>query len=311
MKRPDHFILSQNHPLSKNLVFAGMGNGPNTKIYNDSSLYGNHGAFAFANGWKYNSILNRWCINLIAGAANFIQFSKFVTCSSTQWTFACWILTAPNNGGIIGASNYVNISNSSNNLMFCDNRYCYFVSFFPFSTLGHLTITFNAGVWTIYRNGIYYNSKTTTAYNATWSATTKIGYNSLGYLTGTIGDVMIYDRILSESEIFQLSSLDSMLGGFIIPSPHKRYLSTVANLSLSPQKVYNMSGGNNVFTQSGGSRVAVLDGQNDNIVLNGSVPNIFAPSNKNIKLDSSTSTSKLSNTNNKIVLDETDTDIIL
>jgi hypothetical protein len=311
MKRPDCFILNQNHALAKNLVFGGMGNYPNTKVYRDSSVYNNHGNFALINGWKYNTILNRWCINFIAGASNFIQFPKFVTCSSTRWTFACWILTTPGGGGIIGASNYVNISNSSGNLVFCDNSYCYFIPFFPFTTLGHLTITFNAGVWTIYRNGVYYATNIPTSYNATWGTATKIGSSSLGYLTGTIGDIMIYDRVLSKAEIFQLASLDPMLGGFIVPPLRNRYLSTIANIPLSPQKVYNMSGGSNTFDQSVANRNSILDSASNNIAFDGRAPSVLLSSTKNIKLSSGDNTTQLSGHNHNITLDDTDTDIVL
>jgi hypothetical protein len=102
-----------------------------------------------------------------------------------------------------------------------------------------------------------------------------------------------------------------MLGGFIVPPLRNRYLSTIANIPLSPQKVYNMSGGSNTFDQSVANRNSILDSASNNIAFDGRAPSVLLSSTKNIKLSSGDNTTQLSGHNHNITLDDTDTDIVL
>ena len=61
--RPERVQINYGHPLARGLVFAGLGELPNSTYYHDSSLYSNHGTLTNmepASDWAWSGELRRF-----------------------------------------------------------------------------------------------------------------------------------------------------------------------------------------------------------------------------------------------------------
>ena len=64
--RPERFSMNGGHPLAQGLVFAGLGELPNSTYFHDSSLYRNSGTLTnmavpatATSGWAWDNYLRR------------------------------------------------------------------------------------------------------------------------------------------------------------------------------------------------------------------------------------------------------------
>lgn len=94
-ERPDYFEIDPNHSFAQGLVFAGLGRFPNSNLYYDSSLYGNHGTLANmdpATDWI--SGLGRRAVDF-DGSDDTVDVPQIIDdLIPSAFTFACFIRPA-------------------------------------------------------------------------------------------------------------------------------------------------------------------------------------------------------------------------
>jgi hypothetical protein len=207
-------------PLASGLVFAGLGGGASTLLYQDASGRGNSGTLTAMDppsDWVFVSELGRRAINL-NGVDQYVDIPKI----SGIKTVCCWA-----------------------NIPFppYEGKYGYIVDFRDGGTgAGYVyfgpeggATPFNFSGGTGYRNGVAIATGTNVTTNVTahfavtgmttvCNANFPIGkrYTSVNYLIGNVSDLLLYNRNLSLAEIQQLADpSNTLLSGLILPPRRK------------------------------------------------------------------------------------------
>lgn len=231
--RPQDFRIDYGHPLAKGLVFAGLGRHANSTHYHDSSLYGNHGTLIYVDvpatataGWVWDSFLRRWATHF-NGSFGYVSASPKCASGLTQVVWcnlhatgsypAMFTLDAYAADLRFYASGttaqYENISGSAVSL---NTWHCYAGTAAPVTKTG-----------TLYQDGRFQNSGTVTSDHTTGIY---LGKRSDGnYMNGLVSDPLLFNRVLSSSEISVLADpSNTMLSGLILPPKRRLFIVSVA-----------------------------------------------------------------------------------
>lgn len=252
--RPLEFRICGGHPLAQGLVFAGFGRHAFSTHYHDSCADmdrpGNHGTLTGMTGadWIWSSI-GRFCTSH-DGAAKYITRTGAVVLAEPL-TLLCWIYPT----GLEAVEYVMSLGNDGANGMFGlriagttagDPITAYSANDFGISGIATgpgLTIntwqcvaaTFASTTSrTAWRDGVAGTPNTTSVTSCTPDFTT-IGAlrrsSVANYFTGYIADAMIWNRVLSLSEISAMADpSNAMLSGLLLP-PRRRLFAAVSAAS--------------------------------------------------------------------------------
>lgn len=245
--RPQQFELDYDHPLANGLVFAGLGNQPGSRRYNDSSAYGNHGVLTNmdpATDWLSNGQLNRPAcdfdgntniinaphkslLSIGQDAAAQITVAAWVRQKDTSRTYESYVQkgTSTNSAsvdfllgvGAIGTNALWGTGNSGDNSAWLQAN-----NVIVQNTWVHLCGTLSAtgsttGNKSLYANGIVKASGTYAAKAASNTDAFNVGSGGFPALAD-ICDVLMWRRVLTDYEIKQLADPSNvMLSGLIKP----------------------------------------------------------------------------------------------
>jgi hypothetical protein len=252
IQRPTNFRLNLNHLLSRDLVFAGLGNNPGGLKFLDSSIFSNHGKLVNMNfpptsnsGWGWNAYLQRMALNF-DGTDDYVKGSNIVSARATL-TFGAWICTGNVNdgnraivcfGSVAGTSKTLTLKNLNKSLSVDVSGItvvAYVFSGMANNTWYRLDCTYSAtGDLVLYLNGKAVTSGNCGALITSDDWEIGTSYQSAAYFlwSGSISDVTIHKRLLSPTEISILANpADPMLGGLILPPRRKSFPVTVASIS--------------------------------------------------------------------------------
>lgn len=271
MFRPRQFELDFSHPLSRGLVFSGLGNLPFTKRMWDASQKRNHGTLTNmvpSSDWVLIPELGRWGLDL-SGPTQRVDCGWIPTLASSitsSFSFAAWVRltdTLTNNKGVLTNINTTNgygvaltTSPSSTPLIGIRGRFgstwasTYLASALAVGELAFVVGTYNGSRTQLYKNGVADNGTNRTGdidYGAheptllvgsAWYTTS--GFADSNGITAMITDPMIYNRALSPAEIADLADPSNVyLSGLIKGRPRTTYfimgdISTPSSPSFKP-----------------------------------------------------------------------------
>ena len=248
-QRPEGFEVDLSNPLFQGAVFLGLGRSPGSTHFHDSSGRDNHGtltAMAPATKWLWSDTLNRRVLEFVANG-DYVDLGAQSPPSldAQQLTVACWCKTDDYtnsiNGGIArgramdAATGYSwelywNSSNarfsvadntdtnrSSGDVGIGDNNWHHWAGVFSGTRVS------------LYKDGVE-------ASGADWSGAidyTKVyNYARIGWgfagttacLDGQLGDVSVWNRPLSPSEIAALADPSNVMLGGAIVGPRRRWI---------------------------------------------------------------------------------------
>lgn len=235
-QRPPNFELNPYSPLATGLVFAGLGRITGSTHYRDSSPCGNHGTLTLmdaATDWGWGNNIGRWCVNL-DGSNDYIVAT--IPWKGGPTTIASWcrptgfvqygrLVEIGANDGIalvFDATGKVQIQWGSTPVItspssIVDSNWHCVVGHSGPNAAGGASGNYNLWVDGVVGTPVSQNPPAAkTALN--------IGrYGGGGYVfTGDISDLLIYDRILSNAEIYAISDPSNvMLSGLVLP-PRRR-----------------------------------------------------------------------------------------
>lgn len=141
-----------------------------------------------------------------------------------KYTYSIWVKPNSNSiiqsplsiGGATGGDQAIKISNSVIEAVSWDvGPHVSVATASPTFTVGtwyHVAMTRDNSLVKIYINGTLINSTSTAGYTITYSTNTVLGFigarvNSDQYFNGSIDDIKVYDRVLCDAEIVELSNL--------------------------------------------------------------------------------------------------------
>lgn len=248
-KRPDFFSLTtEDHPLKRGLVFAGLGMSHKSNRFHDSSLRGNHGTLTNmdpSTDWVFVPELGRWGLVLgngesVVGTTTAIHdmskyadgftvsmWTKFPSSGvSTNYSLFGYYTTAPTSNGWALFSRRIPFSPYSRRYI---SYYSTATSYIN-ATDGYVdewkhhcvTVNFGVGV-SIYIDG------TLDACGADTTCTPPTTTSYLRWLgnadfASAVCDTTLFSRILTPSEIADLADPSNVyLSGLIAGRPRRRY----------------------------------------------------------------------------------------
>lgn len=248
-ERPECFDLDPSHPLATGLVFAGLGRLRGTDAFRDSSPYGNHGTLTSMDpgtDWVWVPSLGRWALDF-DGSNDYVALPNNMRNADAAGTFAAWIkpttLAAVReifSLGIGTADNpylgmYVDTAGKWTIYEKASNAGVISDTAIAAGTQHHVAVMSNGSAWTLYLDGVAPTMTVYTANNGKWflSQASAATFYTLGILRrntnslpmlGTIGDPLIWNRVLSAAEIASLADPSNvMLSGLLVPTWRRVY----------------------------------------------------------------------------------------
>ena len=223
--RPNIIQLNHEVPLLRGNVFAGLGSGPGSARFDDSSIYRNDGTLtnmAPATDWVQSAELGRWA--LAFDHTNSETVTTPLVLDTTTFTLATWATDVPaNQGGIIAhnaAQSYKTLSlslydsSASNFACYLGDGGSYTKTYAMIPTDGwttwhHYCVSRQSGgTPRFFRDGKEYSAVVGTAYTSTATIVLAGVYRRFG---GTACDEMIYNRALTPHEIAALAEPSNTL----------------------------------------------------------------------------------------------------
>ena len=252
-QRPDRFSIDMGNPLSKGLVFAGLGQMPGTTYYRDESGYQNNGTLTGYSGagdtpadkWQYIPQLGRWGLGF-DGSNDYVIMPKI---AGTAFTVFAWVYTATTGRGIFGMDFNDYWENDSFDTL-------WHTRIIVTGTRDQMTISIPLSTWTpvawIWNSSI--DTKSVIVQNSITNKTpTSHGAGSIGvdarvyslgremgtakYLNGGIVDFCFWSRALSLPELQPLFDPSNvMLSGMIRePRPRRSWVGATGSVPLGPR----------------------------------------------------------------------------
>jgi hypothetical protein len=256
-RRPTQFSISTQHPLSRDLTFAMLGQHPESRRVHDSSLYHNHGIIdptSLAGNWRYSEHLSRWVLSdYPTDGVIFLDPVPSVSVRGTsQFSIVLWMRNTNYHANSIqaiwteyrgDAEQSVRISyrfytvSASRRLGFrgaADNGTFETYVEVPVTQLPPInewwvgTIVYDAiaGSCILYANGHFLAEGAATI---TFTNTQSLQDIHIGNLVarnraieGDIGDVMFYRRALAAAEVRQLADPSNVMLSGLIKTPSRR-----------------------------------------------------------------------------------------
>lgn len=255
--RPRQFELDSRSTLSRNLVFAGLGNLPFTKRMWDSSRKKNNGTLTNmdpSTDWVFVPELGRWGCSCTANDARIVCPTR--TVSQERGSFACWYTRTLSAYDFMGIFNVDNLTNNSSHelILYTSTSYTPIVAFYPnldqsesrnwsfgqswdnlcaLNTPVHIAVTWDEARDEIrgYINGKIYGSSSGSGgwRYAAWTASEIVAVGDNATVTGAaspgiITDPMMYDYAISGSDIADLADpSNTYLSGLIKGRPRTTY----------------------------------------------------------------------------------------
>jgi len=231
------FITNQNYPsivTNGNTLHLDAGLPASYPLVGNSwyDLTGNDNIGILNNGVSYNSSLKGYLG--FNGTNQYVSFSGVtdIPVGNSNYTIGVWFnANSLGNKGLVGWGNYETTNEvnafrlTSNGLVnyWWDNDLDVTTTITP-GNWYYAVATFDGTTRSIYVNGSLVGSDTPTGHNVTDSSNLTIGNTWVnGYFDGSIGDVQIFDRALSDIEITQ--NYDAMV---------TRYNGTNTEICLTP-----------------------------------------------------------------------------
>lgn len=251
-ERPENFRLKTDHSLAQKLVFAGLGRVSGDLKYVDSSVYGNHGTLTAmdpSTDWSWIPTLNRF-------ALDFDATDDYVNCGSTPitddirpLTVSAWVKARSrgesscghivSKGGLFLSGSWVFcVYYGGLRLLVEAGTDLYHNVSIDFDISAnqiwkHVLITWTGGTTAATDIQLYVNSivisptqlQDGVSLVSDAALNLSIGGKAGAYtFDGQISDPMIWNRILSSSEIQQLADpSNTMLSGLLLPPKRKLY----------------------------------------------------------------------------------------
>ena len=254
--RPERIRMNYGHPLARGLVFAGLGELPNSTYFHDSSLYHNNGALTntatpatTASGWAWDNFLRRWVLHF-DGSNDYMATGALgaLPVGTGPFTVLEWMKPDSLTGGVpLSMNPYGNggwnfyWSLSSGKLSFYN--YATYVETKTSTSLG-LSAWNAVGVVRTTIAQMYLGG----AADGSASACTSNFVSPPGLLLGTrwadlsqnfggsVADVMVWNRAISPSEIAALADPSNYyLSGLILP-PKRRLFAAATTTATSSRR---------------------------------------------------------------------------
>jgi hypothetical protein len=268
-QRPSDFRINTGSSLYNGLVFAGLGKHPGALLYEDSSSMKSNGVLTGYGGtgntpavmWKWDSYLSRFFLTFVSDDLNVVKISKAVI-AGPKCTLACWgrardIVTnyvplcicryTGAEGALYlsmegGASGDPLRAIQSNNIVYAVAS----AGTFTFEKWYHICGIFPAlNSRTCYVNGVPGTTNTDTIGQQTFDTTFLGEYRGLNtdYLTNIdVADPMVWNRILSPSEISELADPSNvMLSGLLMPPARRVWGVTPSGTALTASFIDNVT----------------------------------------------------------------------
>jgi hypothetical protein len=240
-QRPEWFSLNRSHPLSRGLVFAGLGRVHGSGKYLDSSPYGNHGTTSgiaipatATSGWTWVPQLGRWGMRFDGTDGQYIGCPN-PNILGSNWTISFWSSRTTAFKGMVRCANGIRMSlvcYTSGTALYAvaynlaANYYDWRNDAVVSTGQHHYSFTFSDSDYqlSVYIDGALKSDTGASGLSA--DNTTGLDWGcgaSRNYVTiGSISDGIIHKRILSPAEIQQLADPSNvMLSGLILP-PRRR-----------------------------------------------------------------------------------------
>lgn len=229
-QRPDKFTIDPHHHLANGLVFAGLGANAGSTLYHDSSLWSGHAnttdlvvqatSIIGRNFYGYTGVVNGGITNIPLGT---------VMSNATKLTTVQWMLFDA--GGSAGGLQNWETDTFLTRRSTTSYQWYTFTSgqvggtFHSVSdnTLYHFAHTYDGANMEVYKDGVASGSPK--AQTGGLRATSEVWHINYNYTNDSCywGDVMVWLRVLSQSEIRILANRsDPMLSGLIRP-PMRRW----------------------------------------------------------------------------------------
>lgn len=248
-QRPQEFTLNPQCQLAQRLVFCGAGRNPNSVLYRDSSLYGNHGTLTnmgvpatATSGWAWDNWLGRW-------ALRFDGIDDKVVCpalpnAGSPYTVSAWV----KRNAVVDDFEFVWQSGAyTAGLFVYENGTVRYgdatAGFSTWATLWtdktqwhHVAITVANPNYGLAPANLYFDDvnkglgDTSTTYADGIFSALKLGCfsNSTRFLSFCLSDFLVLKRVLSASEISVLADPSNvMLSGLLLP-PRRRLFAVAA-----------------------------------------------------------------------------------
>lgn len=262
-ERPENFIVNYNHSLSRGLIFGGFCNYPRSIKYVDSSIYNNYASLSDMNpesDWTYVTSLNRMGIDFNGGTQNITINNNFwgILPISTMCVWAIAYTPISGSGrGIISINNgarFICIGQGTLNWMvhtWGDSSKDTGIPIIIGKPFHFCTISIY-GACSYYVNGIRIGTSVA-LYNSINQLVIGDGpYSAFSInFVGNISDPMLYNRVLSLSELQQLvDPSNAMLSGMLQP-PKRRYYPISRQIGTPYKKQYFVFNAGNNFVKVG------------------------------------------------------------
>lgn len=233
-ERPENFRINYGHQLAGGLAFAGLGAFPSSTLYQDSSLYGNHGTSNGFTDTYWDANLNRFAVQQKGLTSGNVLLAGRPPLNTTSCTLCGWIRMAGSwaTGYIIdcradASGNGVYLGSSGNRPYYIYGSKTVAWSGTSATSPNQLTdnqwahecLVIKGSELTLYENGVAV-AVAEKAGNIGVSSALVSGLNA--YKDIRVADPLIYNRALSPAEIQQLADPSNvMLSGLILP-PRRR-----------------------------------------------------------------------------------------
>ena len=236
--RPEWWEIDIDHHLADGLRLLGGGRHPGSKYFHDSSLFGNDGLLTNMDpptDWVWVPELGRWATEYDGVTAQYINLGLAAPLLTPPFTILSWVKAVwSNQRSILGPSNVsgVTFRLESSGILYLIKENVVLVGQSTGTVANgvrqHVAVSYSAaGEWQFWINGQSSGSGTnlvTFTYADEW-----IGWGAVSQkFKGLIGDLCIYNRILSAAEIAQEADPSNVMLSGLIPEPRRRIFPAAA-----------------------------------------------------------------------------------